>query len=230
MGELSARDVLVALVKLAREHGRAIPAGVRVSVSVRALALTAAVSKPTAVKAIRRLRDAGMVRRDDGERASTEAGAFVLIASQYDRANLYHSTTGEPVEEKELGCGKGLRAPRLRWSAPEIRRLGKSCGAVLDALEDAGGSATVDELAAALHKGRPRDLRRRQIARLEAAGVVECSGETVSLAPDWLEELARERRPPARSPRPVAIWPATPARVTPTAIATATGPIALPIP
>ena len=104
-----------------------------------------------------------------------------------------------------MASGETLRAPRLRWSAPQfdrignevirttIRRLGKGCGAVLDALERAGGSATVEELAEALHKTRTRDLRRRVISRLEATGVVECSGDTVSLVADWLEALNRER-------------------------------------
>ena len=42
-----------------------------------------------------------------------------------------------------------------------IRRLGKNCGALIDALERGGGFATVEALAAALHKTRTRDLRRR---------------------------------------------------------------------
>lgn len=74
-----------------------------------------------------------------------------------------------------------------------IRRLGKTCGAVLDALEAAGGNATVDELAAVLQRSRPRDLKRRQIARLEEAKVVECTGDTVSLSADWAAALERER-------------------------------------
>ena len=98
-----------------------------------------------------------------------------------------------------------LSAPRLRWSAPRfervgneiirttIRRLGKSCGAAVDALEKVGGSATVVELADLLEVKRPRDLRRRVISRLEEAGVVECSGETVDLAANWLEALDRDR-------------------------------------
>lgn len=95
-----------------------------------------------------------------------------------------------------------MRAHRLRWSAPVISRdglretvcrLGKSCGAVIDALEWAGGSATVEELAVALHTKRPRDLRRRLIIRLEASAVVECFGNTVTLTQDWLDALNRER-------------------------------------
>ena len=198
MGELSARDVYVALIKAGRDHGELIPAGVRVSISVRALALAAAVSKRTAHYALKRLKTARLVRSDNAERRGTHSGALVLLTT---RARLHHSPTGL----RRDSSGATLRAPRLRWSAPIIervsgevfrstlRRLGKSCGAVIDALERAGGSATVEELAEALHKSRTRDLRRRLITRLEAAGVVECSGNIVSLARDWLDALNIER-------------------------------------
>jgi Primase C terminal 1 (PriCT-1) len=46
------RSVLVALVKHAATYGTLIPTGVRVSISMRQLALAAGVSLPTAVKAI----------------------------------------------------------------------------------------------------------------------------------------------------------------------------------
>jgi len=74
-----------------------------------------------------------------------------------------------------------------------MRRLGKSCGAALDALEAAGGSATIEQLAATLKVKRLRDLRGRVIARLEQAGVVECCEGNVCLLPDWTEALNRER-------------------------------------
>lgn len=194
MGEKSARDVYAALIKLARVHGEKIPAGVRVSVGIRPLALAAAVSKPTAMKAVRRLRVAGLVRKDDADRSGTKAGAFVLLDV---RANLYHSTTPARLEGKGVASGQTLRAPltapRLRWSAPEIRRMGKTAGAVLDALEAAGGELELGELAAAVGIKRPRDLRRRVIPRLEEAAVVECSGDTVALRGDWLTALNQER-------------------------------------
>lgn len=108
MGELSARDVYVALIKAGREHGGLIPAGVRVSISVRALALAAAVSKPTVIKAVRRLVEAGLIRRDYAGRAGTEAGALVLLATPGSaRADVDHSPTGS----RSGMSGKGLRAP-----------------------------------------------------------------------------------------------------------------------
>jgi DNA-binding transcriptional ArsR family regulator len=190
MGELSARDVYVALLLAGRTHGELIPAGVRVSISVRALALAAAVSKRTAHYALKRLKSAGVVRADNSDRTGTKSGALVLLSEALDdNANLHHSTTGG----RRDSSGASLRSPRLRWSAPAIRRLGKSCGAVLDALDRRGGTATLDELADDLHKTRTWDLRRRVIARLEAAQVVECSEDTVALARDWIDALNAER-------------------------------------
>jgi hypothetical protein len=188
MGELSARDVYVALIWLARKYGRAIPSGIRVQVSERALALLAAVSKRTVQNAIRRLREAGLVRRD-GNSSKGLAGAFVLVRREAGRAKVAHSTSGGEA----VVSGIPLRAPRLRWSSPEIRRLGKTCGAVVDMLEAAGGSATLEEIASVLHKSRPRDLRRRVLPRLLEAAVVECDGETYRLTTDWLVALDQER-------------------------------------
>ncbi len=101
-----------------------------------------------------------------------------------------------------MSSGQGARAPlgatppaeRLRWSAPGLKRLGKGCGAAVDALQAAGGSATLEQLARALGKGRPRDLRRRAIARLEAAAVVRVDGDAVALTTDWREALEAARR------------------------------------
>lgn len=199
-GGLTDRDVLFALVTLACEHGHRIPSGVRISVGVRALASAAAVSKPTVIKATERLQNAGLVRRD-GRGSGSKSGAFVLLAtaapSGAGRANPDHSTT-----ENRRSSGQGPRAPfgatpsaeRLRWSAPGLKRLGKGCGAVVDALQAAGGSATLEQLARALGKSRPRDLRRRAIARLEAAAVVRVCGDVVALTADWREALETARR------------------------------------
>jgi hypothetical protein len=207
MGKLSARDAYVALIKAAREHGKRIPGGVRISISTRTWALAAGISKRAMLDyqkngerkpgVISRLKKLGLIRSDSVCRQEGEAGAFVLVLP---RAEFHHSSTVGGADR-----GETLRAPRLRWSAPlierigdevyrsTIRRLGKGCGAVIDALERAGGTATVQQIATALHKSRMRDLRRRVIARLEEAAVVECSGDSVSLTQDWLTALNRER-------------------------------------
>jgi hypothetical protein len=206
-GGKSARSVMVALIKAARRHGTIISAGIRVQIGTRPLALAAGVSHPTVLKAIRRLREAGVVRPDNASRNGSEAGALVLLTSP--RAKFYHSTTQGIAEGTDRPTGKTLRAPftapRLRHSAPRfdrvgdevirttIRRLGKGCEEVVDALERAGGTLALGALAIAVGAARPRDLRRRAVARLHEAAVVECDGGTVALAKDWLEALNRRR-------------------------------------
>ncbi len=119
-------------------------------------------------------------------------------------------------------CDRGdlpLRAPRLPWSRPKstprrglvsdtrkvrqspkprswdrIERLGKIRGAILDALDAAGGTLTLHELCEVLHRSRPRDIRRRNLPMLEEAGIVAIDGDTVSLTPDWLDRLEEQRK------------------------------------
>jgi hypothetical protein len=75
-----------------------------------------------------------------------------------------------------------------------VKRLGKTRGAVLDALEDLGGVATLGELAATLRHKRPRDLRRRLLPMLEETGILTVEDDRLTLADNWLEALdvARE--------------------------------------
>ena len=108
MGELSARDVYVALIKAAREHGEQIPSG------VRALALAAAVSKRTAGKAVARLKAAGMIHSDNAGRSGTQAGALVLLTSNATRASVAHLPTGGGAGSSGLHLRGLLTAPRLR--------------------------------------------------------------------------------------------------------------------
>lgn len=208
----SDRDVLVSLILEACKYGERIPAGVRVSIGVRDLALIARVSMTTMQKSIQRLKEAGWVRRDDYNRSPGMAGAFVLLE---DRAKVTHSTSGEGegIEPHSKGVCKDCAPPysleRLRWTALDyeggkrvgtIHRLGKTCGAAIDHLEAAAGTLTLRELADALgvSRDRVRDLFRRSkhrygvVAKLEDAAVVECSGDTVSLAADWRDALAAE--------------------------------------
>jgi hypothetical protein len=114
--------------------------------------------------------------------------------------------SGEPHGEHPAPAPP-YTAPRLRWSAPEydrvngelirttVYRLGKGCEHAADALEAAGGELDLSELADALDVARTRDVRRRYVSRLEAAGVVECgeAGDVVRLTADWLGALNRDR-------------------------------------
>jgi len=76
---------------------------------------------------------------------------------------------------------------------PYVKRLGPHRCAILDALEDAGGWLTLQELCEVLHRSRPRDVKRRILPMLEKAGIVEVDGDVVRLAADWLTRLEEER-------------------------------------
>lgn len=125
-------SVMIILLKTGRQHSKPQGAGVRASISVRALALEVGVSKKTLNKAIRNLIDAGWLRRDNVGRSGTKSGAFVLLPT---RAKVTHSKPGwgEPeekeerrhvIEEEHANVASGLpsrspySAPRLRWSSP----------------------------------------------------------------------------------------------------------------
>jgi hypothetical protein len=87
---------------------------------------------------------------------------------------------------------------RVRNSKPlpprhRIERLGKVRGAVVDALEVAGGALTLEELCEVLHRKRARDVRRRVLPMLEDAGVIEVDADTLRLAADWSERVEAAR-------------------------------------
>ena len=84
---------------------------------------------------------------------------------------------------------KGVRRP----PKDPIKRLGKIRGAIVDVLDAAGGTAILQEIADALHRARPRDLRRRNLPMLEETGIVVVEGDVLHLAEDWLERLEDQR-------------------------------------
>jgi hypothetical protein len=106
---------------------------------------------------------------------------------------------------------KGTRRVRSSVSPadrPAIKRPGKMRGGILDVLDAAGGSATIPEVAAALHKKRPRDLVRFKtsekghdgpVVMLLDAGIVEWVSdvqtrrEVLRLTPEWLQRLEAAR-------------------------------------
>lgn len=179
MGGGSERDVMVALIKAARLHGRLIPAGVRISLDFRSLADAAGMSASSAHRAVQRLRrkDKGWVRYDNEDRRIADSGALVLVhpPSAITTRKPGHSTSSfTPSETPCISSATGSGsvppcAPRLRWGGS----LGKRCGELVDVLERAGGKMALTKLAKALGVQRPRDLRRRHISRLVEAGIVE---------------------------------------------------------
>jgi len=76
---------------------------------------------------------------------------------------------------------------------PYVKRLGPHRCAILDTLEDAGGALTLRDLCEALHRSRPRDVRRRILPMLEKAGIIEVNGDVIRLVTNWLEKLEEER-------------------------------------
>jgi hypothetical protein len=184
MGGASARDVALKLIEAAKRHGKVHPDGIRVRKAQGPLALEAKVSARTLWKALNRLEEMGFGYRDNKGRKADKSGAFVLKATtRANVSHKGGSDASEGQATKSLQtCGPGdlhLRAPRLRWSRPKftpkrglvsdtrkvrqspklepwdrIERLGKIRGAILDALDAAGGTLTVQEIAETLHRSR----------------------------------------------------------------------------
>jgi hypothetical protein len=220
MGGASARDVYLKLIESARRSGKAVEDGIRVVKAQGPLALEAKVSTRTLWKALRRLEEWGLIYRDNEGRKPDKSGAFVLRANVSHKGSS-KSGVGNVTPQLQ-GCDPGdlhLRAPRLRWSRPKyppkrglvcgtrkvrqatkpetrdrIERLGKIRGAILDALDAAGGTLTLRQIAETLHRSRPRDIRRRNLPMLQDAGIVEVDDDVVSLTANWLEALGEQRR------------------------------------
>lgn len=217
----TARDVMKALIDKAERRGRVKEGVVEVQGSTRAIAEEAATSRQSAMKALRNLEAEGLVEILEAGSAA-KPRAYRLLAG---RATLDHDGGEGATNPDGTRGGQDLRAPRapcLRWSdpgrkaragvvkgtvqvrqmkqksRPATKRPGKIRRAELDALDSAGGSASLQEWAALLHR-RPRDLRRRGLAKLLEAGLVEwfCEvgsrREVVRLVDNWREVLEELR-------------------------------------
>jgi hypothetical protein len=216
MGGHTERDLALKLIEAATKSGKIHTDGLRVKVSWGTLQVGVKVARKTLAKALARLEDRGFLYRDNEGRKVDKTGAFVL------RAKVDQYGEGATQATQELRAfsrgGLPLRAPRLRWSRPKftpkrgtvtgtrrvreskplaardrIERLGKIRGAIVDALEVAGGELTLQELCEFLRRSRPRDVRRRILPILEETGVIECEGDVITLAFDWYAKLAAVR-------------------------------------
>jgi len=219
VGAHSARDVALKLIEAAKRHGKVHADGLRVVKAQGPLAVESRVSSRTLWKSLNRLEEMGFGYRDNKGRKEGKSGAFVLRASVRHKGG--GNASEEKATKLLQGTNPTdlhLRAPRLMWSRPKftpkrgtvadtrrvresktpqprdrIERLGKIRGAILDALDAAGGTATLQEIADTLHRKRARDLRRRNLPALEVAGVLAVEGDRVMLAPDWLDKLEEAR-------------------------------------
>jgi DNA-binding transcriptional ArsR family regulator len=185
------RAVYAALLITARRHGRPARGGVKVYISVRALALAAGTSKKTATKALDRLRAAKLVcRASEGKGA--KAGALILRATQ----GVDTQPHGGGSEDSGLPLRKHLRELlRLRWGPG---RTGKTRALYLDVIARSEDGATLSEIAA--RTGRRRYDVRRALQMLQEPAplsphprpLVECFGETYRLAPEFAAALDNE--------------------------------------
>ncbi len=177
------RAVYAALLITARSHGRPARGGVKVYLSVRALALAAGTSKKTATKALDRLRAAKLVYRAS-EGKGAKAGALILRATQ----GVDTQPHGGGSEDSGLPLRKHLRELlRLRWGPG---RTGKTRALYLDVIARSEDGATLSEIAA--RTGRRRYDVRRALVMAEARALVECSGETYRLVPEFAAALNEE--------------------------------------
>src|SRR5215218_5900944 len=104
--------------------------------------------------------------------------------------------TKKMIRDHRLGKLSMLPEPR-----EGVKRMGKRRGHLFDALDCAGGTLTLQELGAITGR-RPWGLVRRKKTEKgreglliwpERAGIVVIDGDTVSLAPDWLDRLEAQR-------------------------------------
>jgi hypothetical protein len=204
-------DIVKSLIRVGRKAGSLHPrGGVEVSISYRELAIEAAVSLRTVRKGIERLVESGWVRK--GRRGSgTRAGTLILLR----RGKVPHSNHRGGDSAPTAPSVVPIRAPRLRHTAIlpvnvkgrrvdtiVIKRLGKTCGTIIDILQTHGPSVTVGEIGAILQVRRPRDLTRKSphyvdkdgpITRLQKRGIVTVEGDTVTLVGEWEQALDMER-------------------------------------
>jgi hypothetical protein len=215
------RDIALKLIEAAAGSGKIHADGLRVKVSWGKLQVEAKVARKTLAKALGRLEAREFLYRDNEGRKPDKTGAFVLRAKvdQYGSRGPQATRGLRACDPGGLPLRGAPDIPRLRWSRPKytprrglvsgtrrvrnskprpprdrIERLGKIRGAVVDALEIAGGTLTLQELCEVLHRKRARDVRRRVLPMLEVAGIIEVSGDVIALAVDWSERLEDARR------------------------------------
>jgi hypothetical protein len=222
MGGHTDRDVALKLIETAVRHGRPSEAegGVQVRKSWGSLQTEAKVSPRTLSKSLNRLEKRGFILERLKGKKHDRSGGFVLRASVY-QGRTEQGTEQKATQplQRLYASTIHLRAPRLRWSSPgsrprrgtsqgtrrvrqgrlpeprpAVKRLGKIRGAIVDALDAAGGTLTLQEICEILRRKRPRDIRRRNLPMLEEHGVLTVGGDSVTLADDWPERLKDARR------------------------------------
>jgi DNA-binding transcriptional ArsR family regulator len=177
------RAIYAALLITARRHGQPSRSGIKVYLSVRALALAAGVSRTTAINALDRLREERKLVYRASEGRGTKAGALILRVPQ---AFTTQPGGGGSKESGQLLRDNMRELLRLRWGPG---RVGKTCALYLEVIALTGG-ATLSEITE--RTGRRQDNVRRALVKAEARRLVECSGETYRLVSEFAAALANE--------------------------------------
>jgi DNA-binding transcriptional ArsR family regulator len=129
-GDYSARSIFRALLSRAERSGRTVAGGVQVEAAKRPLAEEAAVSDRAVTRAIPRLEEMGMLRRDNEGRRRDAAGRFVLLTDSHEVArycphNGERGTGGEARLKaegfSELFTGPSNRGGDTNALVPELR-------------------------------------------------------------------------------------------------------------
>jgi len=193
----STRDTLIAMSRIARRRGEVFTGAVRavrVEASVREIVEESALgSTRTVHNAIARARRVGKLRRD-GTGSGPKGGAFLLLAPAQEETLTDSGGTDNPPPTASVSlCAPPWTAPRLRWSAPGQRRLGKTRGRIIDLYEIAGPLRDA-QVAERIGYKRLRDLRHRYLDPLSEAGIIVTTGDgRRALSAEWCDALQRRR-------------------------------------
>lgn len=204
----SCKGVVKALINMVERHGRVVGNEVYVDASQYTLAEDATTRQPTVSVSVKHL-EAEEWLEFRPSKDKEKPGTYVFRVSPYQVERKSTTEQNEVFTESLHRGDTDLRTPPLRWSAPTfhredgqvvrgyIHRLGKINEGIIHRLEREG-EMDIHQVAEAL-RCRARDLtrnteiRKGNLVRLEEAGIVAVSGETVRLTEDWEAALQRER-------------------------------------
>jgi hypothetical protein len=190
VGGKTERDVVRVLIQMAERYGQLIKVGVRVTLSIRDLALASSCSRKTVERVTKRLRLSGWLRGDNGLRTGTDAGAFVLLARPTDDTQGMFLRASTPGSSVVTSSRMPEITPCFRWRG----FVGKGKAGALYALE-MFGEQTLEELAERLGFSRARDLRRLYLEPLAEMGLIEDKGGIYALpGRDTYEKRAEDIR------------------------------------
>jgi hypothetical protein len=177
VGGKSDRDILRVLIQLAERYGHLIPAGVRISISWRDLAIAAGCGLRTVARVARRLRLAGWLRSDNAQRSGPDSGAFVLLPRQSGTTQNMDVVRGRSAAKSDATLSRLPElTPCFRWRG----FVGKGRAGALYVLE-VFGPQSLEELGDRLGFSRPRDLRRLYLEPLAQLGLIEDRGGVYAL-------------------------------------------------